>query len=275
MQAMVREANRLKLSFPEVSDLLETHRSVEAWIDRANIAIRSRISLTEIKTLIQKGQEMPVDLSDFMEKLRARESLAEEWIQRFEEVVPRPNQTSTDNNIEPDTILLRWMQGMRAALNNGKYAVLHDIASEGNRIPVEVDIVKLLQLELDAKSWASKAKKWTPSPSDAENSSSKRGKLEDLRDHIEKAAQLREKLDLSASAKANWTLDGEDEIRAIVKSADEWFQKVRVFRDTLDAIFILSSHNLFSLSSISRTWTGIIVDLKDAVVCPLINFEQL
>ena len=62
--AMVRDANRLKLVFPEVSELLETHRSVETWIDRASIAVRSRISLTEIKALLESGGDMPVDLSD-------------------------------------------------------------------------------------------------------------------------------------------------------------------------------------------------------------------
>lgn len=224
--AMVREANRLKLSFPEVAELLETHQEVEAWIDRANIAIRSRISLTEIKSLIKRGHEMPVDLVDFMEKLRGREGLAEAWIHRFEKVVPRPGEFQADTSNELDMGLLRWMQGMRGALLNGKYPVLHDLASEGSRIPVEVDLVKLLQLELDAKSWATKAKKWIPNLSMAENPQSKRGKLEDLREHIGKAAQIREKLDLSASAKEAWTLDGEVAIRSIVRAADEWFLKV-------------------------------------------------
>ena len=262
LHAMVREANRLKLSFPEVSELLETHRSVEAWIDRANIAIRSRISLTEIKALIKRGQAMPVDLSDFMEKLRARESLAEEWINRFEEVVPRPAQTSsgTETN-ESEEGLLRWMRGMRAALTNGNYSVLHDLASEGNRIPVEVDIVKLLQLELDAKSWTTKAKKWIPCLSDEENTTCKRGKLEDLREHMEKAAQIREKLDLSASAKGAWALDGEVEIRAIVQAADEWLLRVRRggqfgYLMYLQVLIVRLFH------STNHTWTGTIAVLK-------------
>lgn len=229
LNAMVREASRLKLSFPEVAELRETHRSVEAWIDRANIAIRSRISLTEIKDLIERGESMPVDLSDSMEKLRARENLAEEWIKQFEEIVPRPN-TQNDTSDESDESLLLWMRGMRNALNDGKYAHLHDIASEGSRIPVEVDVVKLLQLELDAKNWTTKAKKWVPSLAE-DSSACKKAKLEDLREHLGKVVVLKDRLDLSASAKETWTLDGEAEIRAIVQAADDWFAKYKPYLD--------------------------------------------
>lgn len=231
LHAMVREANRLKLSFPEVAELRETHRSVEAWIDRANIAIRSRISLTEIKDLIERGESMPVDLSDSMEKLRARENLAEEWIKQFEEIVPRPDTLPSGTCDESDESLLLWMRGMRNALNNGKYAHLHDIASEGSRIPVEVDIVKLLQLELDAKNWTTKAKKWVPSLVEGDSSTCKKAKLDDLREHLGKAVVLKDRLDLSAAAKETWTLDGEAEIRAIVQAADDWFAKYKPYLD--------------------------------------------
>ena len=141
LAAMVRDANRLKLSFPEVAELIELHRSVEEWIDRANIAIRSRISLTEIKTLIETGEDLPVDLSDCMDKLGARVSLAEEWVDRFKEIVPCPESSDAAGQ---GKIMLLWMGEMRKALLDGNLTELHDLASEGSSIPVEVDCVKLL-----------------------------------------------------------------------------------------------------------------------------------
>ena len=224
LSAMVRDANRLKLKFNEVSDLLETHRAVESWIDRANIAVRSRMCLKEIRALILKGEELPINLSDFMDKLRARVGQAEEWVDRIKDVVPYPNSDGAE--LGSDKSLLRWMEGVRLALQDGKHNALHDLALEGNRIPVEVDIMTLLQLELDAKSWSVKAKKWVPSLHADENISVRKGKLEDLRDHLDKAALLRDRLNLSESAKNQWILEGEAEIRSTVQDADDWFQKV-------------------------------------------------
>ena len=268
---MVRDANRLKLVFPEVSELLETHRSVEAWIDRANIAIRSRISLTEVKALLEAGDEMPVDLSDLLEKLRARVSLAEEWLDRFKQVVPCPDPLPTTDTHPSDNIMLLWMARMRDALFDGNYSVLHDLASEGSRIPVEVDIVKLLQIELDAKSWTMKARKWIPTLAKDDNITCKRGKLEDLREHMEKAAVLREKLDLPAAIKDVWVLEGEKEIRSIVQAADDWFEKVRACACTLLRIFLKRTYLLTILlkrlhHSTNPTWTGIIVEVRAEVV---------
>jgi hypothetical protein len=179
VSALVRDANRLKLIFPEVSYLLTFHRTTESWVDRANIAVRSRISLTEIKALIRRGEEMPLDLSDYVDKLQARVRTADEWIECLEEEVRCPK-TETG---EPD--MLRWMDDMRQALNEGKHGRLHDLASEGSRIPVEVDAVKLLQVELDAKNWTLKANKWIP-----KNSDSRRGKLVDIKEHVEKASRM-------------------------------------------------------------------------------------
>jgi hypothetical protein len=211
---LVRDASRLKLIFPEVTELLKFQRTMESWVDRANIAIRSRISLMEIKGLITRGEEMPLDLSDFLEKLKARVRIAEEWVNCLEDVIPRP---VTEGKPE----ILQWMDGMRTGLKQGQYGRLHDLASEGSRIPVEVDAVKLLQVELDAKNWTTKAKRWIPGHSDG-----KRGKLMDIRDHIEKAVVLRDKLALSDSEKYAWVLEGEAELISVVRAADAWFDQV-------------------------------------------------
>lgn len=216
--ALVRESHRLKFIFPEVRSLLEFHRSVEGWVDRANIAIRSRISLGEVKELISKGESIPLDLSDYTEKLKARVRTATTWIERLNSAVPCPREDSNKPR------LLQWMLEMRRCLHDGLHGVLHELASDGNRIAVEVDAVKLLQIELDAKNWCQKARKWLPGSPDG-----RKGKLADIREHVGKALILREKVPLSEEDKNSWVLEGEDELNSIVRDADAWFENVSSF----------------------------------------------
>ena len=216
--ALVRESNRVKLMFPEVAELRTFHSQAEGWVDRANVAIRSRISLEEIEELICRGEEMQLDLSDYIEKLRARVASGIQWRTDVEEVVPFPR--TQERGID----WLKWLREVRTCLHDGKHGRLHDLASEGSRIPVEVLAVKLLQVELDAKNWTQKARKWIPQTDD-----SKKGKLEDLREHVEKAQSLRERLVLPDQEKEAWVLDGESELCNIVEAADEWNEKNKAF----------------------------------------------
>eukprot|EP00978_Attheya_sp_CCMP212_P048665 scaffold557640_cov134-Attheya_sp.AAC.1 len=48
-----------------------------------------------------------------------------------------------------------------------------------------------------------------------------------LREHLEKAEAIREKLPMTPDEQASWSLEYETELTAIVESADEWFEKVR------------------------------------------------
>lgn len=220
LASLVRDANRLKLSFPEATYLFSLHRDTESWVDRANIAIRSRICMSEIRSLIHRATEMPVDLSEYTDKLISRVRIADDWLEQFKRVVLSDLPSDEEN-------MLLWMRCMREAINDGKQAVLHEMASEGSRIPVDIDCVKMLQVELDAKNWSLKAKKWIPDGSSSECNTHKRGRLEDIRDHVEKAEALREKLIISDDQKKKWSLDGEAELKVIVTAADAWFEKVR------------------------------------------------
>jgi hypothetical protein len=215
--ALVKDAKRLKLIFPEVRDVLRFHNTVELWVDRANIAIRSKISLTEVKSLINQGKKLPLDLSEYIEKLKSRVVAADEWLQCMYQIVPCPTFKSGD----PD--LLKWIREIRVALYEGKQGALHELASEGSRIPVEVDAVKLLQVELDAKTWSQRARKWIPTSKD-----NRKGKLVDVREHVKKASTLRERLALPDLQKKEWILEGEIELTSIVHAADSWFEKVRL-----------------------------------------------
>ena len=219
VSSTVRDIHRLKMRFPEANEMLAFNTATESWVERANIAIRSRISLDEIQTLLSRGREMPLDLSEYTEKLQSRVAQATEWLESFHETIPRPERA--DGSLEK----LELVRRIRVALEDGMYNLLHELATDGSRIPVEVDCVKLLQVELDARMWISKAKKWTPCDAEDDGESSKRGKLEDLREHVSKAAALRDRLAMSADEKKAWVLDGEDEISAIVDAADDWLDE--------------------------------------------------
>ena len=213
LAGFVKEAKRIKFFSPEVQEIVDYHRLAEEWIDRANIAIRSKISLDELKNLIQRGEEMSLDLSEYVDKLKTRVRIADDWLEALDEIIPFKDDECTSLEI--------W-QYLETSLKNGIPHGLYELSSEGNRIPVDVVAVKLLQLALDAKNWTSKALKWIP-----DTAESKKGKLCDLREHLEKVSSLRDKLPLPEIEREKWKPAGESELAAIIVAADSWAEKVR------------------------------------------------
>lgn len=229
VSGLVRDANRLNVNFPEVSELLKFHQTAETWVERASVAVRSRVALTEIESLIDQAENMPLNLVELTNKLQNRKQQAQSWISEFQDLVPAPFQDGSVNN-------LAWMTRMRKALQtDDKHFLLQiqDVATEGTRIPVDIDCVKLLLVEIDGKDWTSKAVKWIPndSMSDDEDgaNTSKRAKLVDIRDHLDKAEALRERLVLPPAEKEAWVLGGEEELKSIIEAADDWYDKVSSF----------------------------------------------
>ena len=231
ISAFVKEAKRIKLFSPEVLEIFEFHRIAEEWIDRANIAIRSKISLDEIKNLIGRGEEMTVDLSEYIDKLKTRVRIADDWLEALDEIVPLKK-----NRCER----LQIWQNLQTSLQKGNHSGLHELSSEGNRIPVDVVAVKLLQLALDAKNWTVKAQKWIP-----KNIDSKRGKLCDLREHLEKISSLRGKLPLSEIEREKWKPVGENELTSIIVATDSWLEKVRFQMCFQQSSILFLSNDLF------------------------------
>ena len=215
VSAFVKEAKRIKLFPPEVLEMFQFFRTAEKWIDRANIAIRSKISLDEIEVLVQRGHEMPLDLSEYIDKLETRMRIANDWLESLQNIIPFKSDTCDK---------LHTWQNLQESLRNGNHSGLHELSSEGNRIPVDLVSVKLLQLALDAKSWTMKAQKWIPQKID-----SRKGKLCDLREHVEKLSLLRSKLPLSEGERERWKPVGEVELSSIIVAADFWLEKVRCF----------------------------------------------
>jgi hypothetical protein len=206
--SMVREVLRMKVRFTEGNFLLRFSQDVDSWVERADIAIRSRMSLKEVETLIERGLEFHLDLSEYLEKLQSRVEVARSWLASVGEVVPLE-----DTNLE-------WMAKVRGKLEEGRNTELHDLACEGSRLPVEVDFVQMIHVELEARQWSAKAGKWLDLPGKT-HGTSKQGKIEELRDHLKKAADLRERL--PSSDRSSWQLVYESELADIVDKADMWF----------------------------------------------------
>jgi hypothetical protein len=210
---LIREVNKVSLPSILVQKWMQLAHSLEIWIERSHIAIRSRIALSEIENLLLQAEAMPLNLNEFTEKLVARRRMASRWLIQLEQVAP---------GIPKDGMSrLTWMAQVRLALSL-EGGNLWDLCSEGVRIPVELPELKLLQMELDAKNWSSKAEKWIPKSLD-----SKKGKLEELREHLESAKSLRDRLPSDeTNDKELWILDHEMELKAIVQAADMWFDEV-------------------------------------------------
>lgn len=199
LSILVRECQRLKWSFPETKLLMEFHQESESWIDRANIAIRSKISMVELDELLVRGHSLPVDVSDLLDKLESRNSAAKDWLDRFHE------------QVTPQDHVVQSLRCIRQALEDSdRFGSLHELASEGSRLPVQVDAAHWLQVEIEARTWSARARRWAQ----------KSPKLEDLREHVIKGKQLHDKINA-----IEWDLPGERELITSLDAADAWLRR--------------------------------------------------
>ena len=220
--ALVREANKIDLAFPEVAALSSTHQAAEEWTDRATVAMRSQMSLMEMVELVESGRGMPVNLSDLLGKLQSRVDEAKEWINDLKEAVPESADLANSSTKAFYADRLKWLKAIRGALTeeseSGKKHLLQ-LASEGLRIPVDMLEHQLLQIEIDARNWTLKAKRWTE----------KRGKIDDLFDHLAKGEAIRDRVPIDKDEKDRWKLDAEADLQNIVRVADAWYKKYRQY----------------------------------------------
>ncbi|KAL7542987.1 hypothetical protein ACHAXR_013288 [Thalassiosira sp. AJA248-18] len=217
ISTLIKQANKIDLAFPELFTLTGVHKKAEEWMDRASIAVRTTISFEELEELVSVGESLPLNVSDLLEKLQNRLKQAQEWMLRLEKIVPKSEG------------YLMWLRRFRSALEDGeKNAHLLSLLSEGSRIPVTMDCSKLLQIEIDARHWSAKAKPWIPQNLGNHGEMSapqKRGKIDDVKDHLDRAASLRDRLWLDEKEKSEWILDGETQLAQMIKMANTWFKK--------------------------------------------------
>ena len=216
----------------------KVHRDAEEWMDRANVALRSKISLSELESLVTSGEKMPLGLTTPLEKLKNRFDQACAWIASLKEEVPCPMESTNCSGSDLDAgNKAEWLLNMRNALNSDDDNVvsnLLDLSSQGSRLPVDIDILHLLQTAIDARNWSQKAKRWIPSAGE----NYKRGKFDDLEDHLESSTTIMKRAQQLTDGKADWKLDLSDDLENIVTSAEEWFEKVCLY-PILHVIFVL------------------------------------
>lgn len=157
-------------------------------------------------------------MGDVLDKLQSRLASAREWMDRVEEIVPRADGRLT------------WLRRFRSALDDDNdQSRLVSLVSEGSRIPVTTETMTLLQVEIDARNWASRARPWIPEdiggPPDGPGAPSRRGKVDDVEDHLERASAIRDRLGFEE--RKDWKLDGEEDLAAMIQMAEVWYEKVR------------------------------------------------
>ena len=219
ISSLIKQANKIDLAFPELFTLTGVHRKAEEWLDRAAIASRTTVAFDELAALVVVGEGLPLNVSDVLERLRGRLAQARKWVARLEGLVPR----SADR--------LLWLLRFRSALEDSEgYSRLVSLLSEGLRIPVTMEGAVLLQIEVDARHWTAKARPWIPQDFDTAAKGStpvKRGKITEVKDHLDKASSLSDRLCFGKAEKSKWVLDGESQLLQMVNMAELWLEKVR------------------------------------------------
>lgn len=225
---MIREANKINLSFPELSILSKVHNDAEDWMEKAQLAVRTRISLYELDALVRSGGNMPIDFADVLAKLESRYEQACEWISLLRDIIPCPSEHVSRSAIEldcraRDEWFERMVEGLTASDDDDRICRLLELSSQGLRLAVEIDLLGLLQVAIDAKNWSMKAKRWVPTLS---GDQWKRGKLEDIGEHLQQANIIREKRKTMTGRKSEWNLHYEKELEGILTAAEEWLNAV-------------------------------------------------
>lgn len=222
---MIKEANQINLGFPELSVLSKVHRSAEEWVDRASVALRSKISLHELESLVNIGRTLPLGLTGTLDKLTLRLESACEWVDELKKEIPCPCDSMTSYSDIDANVRVKWLLKMLETIKNGgdkMKKIIVDLAAEGSKLPVEINALQLLQVAIDSRNWSLKAKKWIPNSCDQ----FRRGKIDDLRDHLESAEVIVKKANMLTDDKSNWNFEYQKDVSLIVTEADEWYDKV-------------------------------------------------
>lgn len=239
VSTLIKQANKIDLSFPELFTLTGVHKKAEEWMDRASIAVRTTISFGELESLVSIGESLPLNVSDVLEKLQNRLKQARDWMARVEEIVPKSDD------------FLVWLRRFRHALDDSdKNAHLVSLLAEESRIPVTMECCKLLQIEIDARNWSAKAKPWIPenlnSP-DGISAPQRRGKIDDVEECLDRASSIRDRLWFGEKEKSEWVLDGESQLAQMVEMAESWFEKVRLIGGQTDSSTLIAHRSFMSL----------------------------
>jgi hypothetical protein len=153
---MIKEANKINLSFPELSILSKVHKDAEDWMEKAQGAIKTRISLRELDNLVRSGGSMPIDFADVLAKLQSRYEQACEWIAMLRDIIPCPSEHLSRSALELDhRVRDEWFERMIEALmlseNEDRVSNILELSSQGLRLTVEVDLLGLLQVAMMPK----------------------------------------------------------------------------------------------------------------------------
>ena len=227
VSSMVRDINRIGLYSPKLHELYHLHTNVEEWVAQVNLTNRSTTSLDVINELLNKGEGFPLHLNDYLVPLRAKVEQAENWIKHFV--------SSLQIESLPDCEL-DLLRNIRNDLHDqSKRTNLLSLHVQGKDLPVHTQQWTLLDLEVQADQWSERANdilKSTPSHISLESSTEY--SLEDVRQHMMSAANLRStvfaNLHTSSSyKKRQWRLDYEEELGIIVNDADTWLEKLRQY----------------------------------------------
>ena len=264
--SMVKEAQKLKISFPQVKELLEFQEKAQTWVEKAMVATRTKSPLSVVKELLHVGRSLPVEVSEYIEKLSSRAEQADMWLEEFESALGAKVSVSLETSMM-----------IRRELEGEKYSMLQALSTEGVRIPVDLELARLLQVEIDAKLWSAKASKWIPD----RDKERRPGKYDDVEELLDDAESLRQRLVLVQSEKDAWVLEGENELRALINAADSWYDKyedymeidrrrnqpanapslnltkLRIMMDEADCIFLhlgTTQQKLLKIREFAETW---------------------
>ena len=246
-QALLREAHRTNLSFPEMKVLSDEVERCETWHEKTVRAVRAKVPLKEILDLLLTSERLNINFEEQAKKLKMKADACELWVRDLRAAVPVSDEVFEDDYVS----LLAELRSICEKDGKDKEN-LENLLSEGCKLPAMVDHYLLLQAELSSCEWTAKAGEVLddlPSPY----------KLKKL---LKDSKNIRESLPLPPRPQKSWELKLEDEVFGLSQSCDEWLTLYKDFNP---------HHNLINRKQASIQKVKEILDMGRAIKADLSN----
>ncbi|GMH92547.1 hypothetical protein TrVE_jg14091 [Triparma verrucosa] len=209
-QVLLRDAHRTNIDFPALAILTNEVSTGETWNEDAVKAHRNRVPLSRVSDLARIGSNLHINSDEMLEKIKAKISTSEEWIERIYVALGF-------SNSERPTYLeaMKKIRIMYETPGSDESRSLERFNIDGAKLPTIVDEHLLLVAELKARGWSS----------DAQTLLSSNPTVSALDDMIQESNELRDSLPLPEGGLQKWQIRLEPELKALANQAEAWLEK--------------------------------------------------
>jgi hypothetical protein len=211
-QALLKEGQKTNIEFPELKLLEEEVNKGDEWHDKAIKAIRTKVTLEELKELVLEKKSLVIQFEEIEKKLLDKLHCANEFIDLLE------NTIVVDKDCNNWERLLIYKQYYNKS--DEQRQTLENLFSDGVKVPVIIPLHVLVGAAIQTYEWKIKSQ----SALTKNNGLPLPALLKRL---LDKASSIKKDLPLTEEQLNNWKLPNEDQVKAVIATCDNWLQSYK------------------------------------------------